>query len=110
MYNVGLMKKLNFLYLCVGLCCSVVFGDPTESREWTALSGQTVQAVAMALDGNLVVLKKENGKTTKVPLDKLVAADQEFLRKHFQTVSEGVTGSGVAAATGWEQSRKRKSK
>lgn len=54
----------------------------------------------MALDGDLVVLKKENGKTTKVPLDKLVAADQEFLRKHFQTVSEGVTGSGVAAATG----------
>lgn len=92
------MKLLFCLLLWVGFYSSGLAVEPTENREWTATGGHKVMAVATAVKGDVVVLKKESGKLLKVPLKKFIPADQEFLTKHFK-VGE-VADSGTAAATG----------
>lgn len=83
--------------LCVLLCLwSTVCGaEPTEVRDWKSVSGHSLKAQALKVEGGKVHLKRENGVIVKVPLDKLIAADRELLTKHFE-LDEGAkidTGS-----------------
>ena len=52
-----------------------------EVRKWTDNSGGfSVQAEFVELAGNQVALKREDGTTIHVPLEKLSSADQEYVR------------------------------
>lgn len=92
------MKNPLLLVLCIGLCSYGASAKPTENRQWTAANGQTVQAVATAIEGDRVVLEKEGGGVAKVPIDMLVVADRALLTKHFEL--DKVSGSGAKKATG----------
>jgi hypothetical protein len=54
--------------------------EPLESRTWTDSSGAfRTEALLCAYGGGKVMLKKENGQTKVVPLDKLSAADRNYV-------------------------------
>lgn len=75
-----------------------ILASPTETREWGATSGHSVVASALKVEGDQIILKKEDGAILKVPLKKFVESDQEILTKHFK-IGELVPSS-VALAMG----------
>ena len=53
-----------------------------EVRKWTdKAGGYSVQAEFVEVAGDHVVLKREDGKNLRIPLEKLSATDQEFVRQ-----------------------------
>jgi len=77
------MRKLPHLLAFFLWVTSNLLAEDMEPREWTSSGGHKVEAVATALVNGKVVLKRANGKEIRVPLLKLVSADQELLKKHF---------------------------
>lgn len=73
-------------------------GKPTESREWVSTAGTKVTGAAQSVRTGKVLLKLVDGRELTVPLDKLSAADREFLADHFGKVSEAVETAGSGAA------------
>ena len=72
--------------LCVicaaGMLAAVIGPAHGEVRKWTDESGgYSVQADFVEVAGDQVVLKRENGSNIRVPLEKLSAADQEYVRQ-----------------------------
>src|SRR5206468_2729224 len=59
-------------------------------RVWTDESGefQVTARLALILDGKVRLLK-ETGKYTTVPIEKLSAADQQFVRQAVAQLAEG---------------------
>lgn len=53
--------------------------DP-EIRTWTALSGSTVEAKFVRLDGENVILAREDGVEFRIPASKLSAADVAYVQ------------------------------
>lgn len=54
----------------------------TEIRTWTDRTGQfSVEAAAVQVLGDDVALRRRDGKTVRVPIEKLSDADQQFLRQ-----------------------------
>lgn len=52
-----------------------------ETRSWTDASGQFKRtAVFQRVDGEIVVLKSDQGKELRVPLDRLSTADQAYVK------------------------------
>lgn len=75
--------KLPFLFLAMVAtfaCSSFAFSQ--SQREWTDSSGKfkIVGTLLEVKDGN-VFLKSKDGKTVKIPVDRLSPADQTFLEK-----------------------------
>lgn len=68
------------------------FAAPTEVRDWKATSGHTARGSAIAVAGGQVKIRLESGKEVNVPLAKLVADDQEFLRDHFEMTDAPAAG------------------
>ncbi|MCF6311951.1 MAG: DUF1549 domain-containing protein [Verrucomicrobiales bacterium] len=62
-----------------------------QARVWTSKDGKKLDAAFVALDGDKVELRLKNGKTVKVPLDRLVKADAEAAKRF--------TGVGDNSAT-----------
>jgi hypothetical protein len=87
--------------LIVGLLVLAWIDSPpgAEARTWTDSSGRfTVEAEFVELaDGN-VVLKKQDGTTIKLPLDKLISKDQDAARALGKVV--GAIGQETAQAPG----------
>ncbi|MGD9417626.1 MAG: SHD1 domain-containing protein [Verrucomicrobiota bacterium JB025] len=93
----------SVLLLCCLLLCHTLHGaGPTQIRDWEAKTGHKVKASATGVANGKVVLKRENGKTLGVELDKFIDSDQELLRKHFSIPDESspLAGSGAKAAEG----------
>src|SRR5687768_5590778 len=69
-----------------GLLVSVValglaIGPLASGREWTDASGKfKVEAELVAVRNGKAILEKPDGSVISVPVDKLSAADQEFLK------------------------------
>lgn len=78
------MKRNTVCLLLVLAWSWLGAAEPTALREWKAVSGHSVKAKALKVDAGKVHLEKENGKVIRVPLTKLVEADQDFLEKHFE--------------------------
>lgn len=76
-------------------------GKPTESREWVSTAGTKVTGAAQSVKAGKVLLKLADGRGLTVSLDKLSAADREFLTEHFGEESDTAvsTGSGAAFVT-----------
>lgn len=60
-----------------------LIAEPTEEREWTSTANTTISGRAVALANDIVELHTTDGRKLKVPLNKLVPDDQQFLKKHF---------------------------
>ncbi|HUG68090.1 MAG TPA: hypothetical protein VMM76_10070 [Pirellulaceae bacterium] len=52
-----------------------------ESRVWTSSVGTKIEATFMRLEGEVVVLKKKDDSLLRVPLTKLIASDQQWIRE-----------------------------
>ena len=51
-----------------------------ELRTWTSKSGKfTIKAELLSFDQEVMILRRDNGKTLKVPLAKLSKEDQEYV-------------------------------
>ena len=77
---------MKILAPLITLLCIALFAhgaEPTESREWKAKSGHTVEAKALAYADGKVQLEKTDGKKVAVPLDTFAEEDQDILRSHF---------------------------
>lgn len=82
--------KSFFIQLTVfALSFTFSFAVPTEKRKWESTAGTSLEAIATQVVNDKVHFKREGGKVIKVPMDKLVDADQEFLRKHFELGKKG---------------------
>jgi hypothetical protein len=74
-----------------------------EFRTWTDRSGEhTVEAEIQRLESGAVVLRKFNGRTVRVPLERLSDADQEFIRQWAS--AEDLDGGAVDGPAGDEPS------
>lgn len=62
-----------------------------SAREWTDINGRTMEAEFHKLDGKVVVVLR-GGRYIRIPLARLSAADQEFVRQ--QKVRPGPEGPG----------------
>ena len=66
------------------LCFTVFYGLAQEAgselRTWTAVNGKKVEARFVSNNDGQVALRMTNGKTFKVPLNKLSEADQDFIK------------------------------
>jgi hypothetical protein len=56
---------------------------PTAARSWQSTAGTSLEAKATILENDTVTFEAVNGRIAKVPLDRLIEADREFLKKHF---------------------------
>jgi hypothetical protein len=88
-----IVLSLFLLAAAVSLCGQPLNAQPkglqatapdelTTKRKWQDASGQfSIEAEFITLQDGKVELKKPDGKTVLVPLDKLAAADQEIARR-----------------------------
>lgn len=77
-----MIKPLVFLaYTLFGMLS--LMAEPTEEREWTSTAKTSISGRAIALTNGSVELETTDGRKLKVPLDKLIAEDQLFIKKHF---------------------------
>jgi len=80
------MYRTSIIILCLlfCFCCQhVVYGGPV--RTWTSRSGKfTVKAELLSFDPpGVVILRRDDGKTIKVPMDKLSKEDPEVAIRYF---------------------------
>ena len=111
--------KLPNQKLRVGLCflmasfASLTLAQTSEMREWTDSTGKfTITAKLLEVKDGDAYLENEAGKTIKIPIAKLSAADQAILKSSdnpFEMVdgSQGNTGSSSASSgsTAWRGPR-----
>ena len=94
------MKTL-LAFLAMIACFGSVSGEPTESRDWRSTTGTSIRAEAIEVWNSVVTLRKSDGTTLKVPLDKLTPQDQELLHKRFERQKTGpTTGAAASFVTG----------
>ncbi len=73
-------KALAFITLMAIHLGIAVAAHAAESRTWSDASGQfTLTAKFVSLDGDQVVLDRENGEKMTIPLAKLSKADQDYV-------------------------------
>jgi 1,4-alpha-glucan branching enzyme len=53
---------------------------PEIFRIWTDLRGKTMEAMLLERDAQNITLKRRDGSTVKIPVDKLSLADQKYIR------------------------------
>jgi len=96
------MRILTLLLLLLfpAVFCGVAQQVLSELRTWEAVNGKKVEAQFVSNNDGQVVLRLTNGKTFKVPLNKLSQADQDFILADFASVSakeEPKSAEGIAA-------------
>lgn len=62
---------------------ALVAGEPTDIREWKAISGHKTKARALSSDGRTVKLELANGTIIDLELGKIVPEDRDFILEHF---------------------------
>jgi hypothetical protein len=91
-----LKPSMKNLLLSLSLA-TLVSAAPTGPRDWKSSADTTIHADALALKQGIVTLRKEDGATLKVPLEKFADADQQALRDHFgKDQAVPAAGSGLA--------------
>ena len=77
------------------LFCLLLLATPAMAspRTWTNQSGKTVEAEFVALNGETLVLKGDQGKTYEIPLASLSEADQSFAKE--QATASAPTSTGT---------------
>ena len=62
-----------------------------DQRKWKDAQGRTIDATYLAVEGDSVKLKLANGKTSLVPLAKLSAEDQQWVKERQEAASKPAT-------------------
>jgi mono/diheme cytochrome c family protein len=76
-----MLRRMTWKTLVVGIACGICSFIPVRGREWTDVTGKfKVEAELVAVRSGKVFLEKPDGSVITVPLDKLSAGDQEFLK------------------------------
>jgi len=71
---------------------------PLHAREWTDASGRfSIEAELVRIEGQSVLLRKEDGETIRVPVARLSSKDRAFVKKSSSTV-DSPESSGVGSA------------
>lgn len=74
--------RSRLLMMMFGLLAAASAAVGGETRTWTDKSASySIQAEFVELNGDLVVLRRQDGKELRVPLEKLSPADQEHVRQ-----------------------------
>lgn len=82
------MQRIVILTVFATLCLPAA---PLTARQWTDNTGAfTVEAELVEVSGNIMRLRKPDGQIVTVPLDRLSAADREYVR------SAGARGQAAA--------------
>ena len=79
------MKTIFFFTFALALCMATHL----EARTWTSLDGKTIEAEFVKADVAKVTLKRSDGKTFEVELDKFSKSDQKFVADKLKEVAEG---------------------
>lgn len=68
------------LFICFIVFCGLAQEVRSELRKWPAVNGKQMEARFVSNNDGQVELSLINGKTFKVPLNKLSEADQDFIK------------------------------
>ena len=76
-------KNIKFIFITIFLFhFSIGFSYSAEMRTWTNLKGQQIKAQLVAVDGEYVLLRLENGRDSRIPRKTLSVGDQKFLEEY----------------------------
>lgn len=89
------MKNQTLWIVAIWLgCFAASLGEPTEFREWSAVSGHKTKARAISSDGRTVKLELANGSLINLELAKIIPADRELILEHFEVEAVLPPGPG----------------
>ena len=78
--NGDAMMRFESFLIVAAFVLSATLTANAEVRKWTSSDGKyVIEAELVEADDDVVTLKKADGKTVKVPVEKLSEADQKFL-------------------------------
>lgn len=86
--------KTFVLILCFGLMLSAhSSGEDAATRTWTSSAGQSFEGLLTSATEESATVRRADGKTFQVPLEKLSEADQSYIRQHLadQNREKGLT-------------------
>ncbi|MEO8496622.1 MAG: PQQ-binding-like beta-propeller repeat protein [Planctomycetota bacterium] len=89
-------------------CLATVVAAEEKIRTWTDATGERkTRAAFVALDGDQVTLRREDGNVFTMPLDRLSNADQAFAQRAARTAPEATALPAEVARSedGWPQWR-----
>ena len=93
------MKRTALVLLCLGAAAHLsVAADVAASRTWTSSDGRKIEAVFVALQGDAVKIRMANGSTFDVPLSRLSAEDQAFVKTQTATPTTAAPAAAPGAA------------
>ena len=76
-------KNIKFIFIRTSLVLFFVgLSYSAEMRTWTNLKGQQIKAQLVAVDGEYVLLRLENGRDSRIPRKTLSVGDQKFLEEY----------------------------
>jgi hypothetical protein len=93
---------MNFPRILVLIAYSTAAAERPATREWTSTDGRKIQAALTAVTESEVVLRMADGKDYPVPILRLSAADQEWLKNQ---LPNKVTEAGAGTQGGKTQAR-----
>lgn len=83
--------------LLVGILLLV--GDVAAAKQWVSRDGRfSVEAELLTVDGEQVVLRREDGTVIRVPLERLSLADVKYVQEALQAAGLTPSAAGAAAA------------
>lgn len=95
------MKKIAIilaLSLSLISALSLLRAEDAKNRTWTDVSGRTVEAAFDGVDGTQVRLRLADGSVASVPMEKLSAADVEFIKSAMASMTPGGTAGPASAS------------
>lgn len=82
--------------LVLSLCSTALLAAP-ESRLWTSTDGRTLEGVFLRTDRKTVTIKKPEGRTTEIPLERLTAEDRSYIEKQAAEQASAFADGGKTA-------------
>lgn len=80
-YDITMKKKHSLFPLLFASMSCIGIPMTLEARTWTdAATSRTLEGDFMEVDGNKVVIKRDNGNTVRVAIDRLIEADRDFIK------------------------------
>jgi len=80
---VNFRKNIKFIFIRTSLVLFFIgLSYSAEMRTWTNLKGQQIKAQLVAVDGEYVLLRLENGRDSRIPRKTLSVGDQKFLEEY----------------------------
>lgn len=94
------MKRLVFrifIFACLAVVCAGTHGRADEAlpRTWTNSVGVKMEGIFLREDGGKVTLLLKNGRTVTMPMEKLSAEDQDYVRKQ-TSIADTPAPAGIA--------------